>query len=77
MPVYEPTREEDMRVLELLYEAKKTNATKAAEKLGTTRSAIQGYLTRTHVRRPETAPWPCECNKPENQDGGMPERWWA
>lgn len=38
---------------------------------GMTNGAIQGLM-----RRIRSAHAPCECEKPENKDGGMPVCWW-
>ena len=38
-----------------------------------TNGQVQGIRNRA---RQATAV-PCKCRKPENRDGGMPERWWA
>jgi len=44
------------------------------ERFGITNSKLQGIRDRMRKRGPADA---CECTKPENQDGGMPRRWWA
>lgn len=68
-----PTREEDILCLNILHltENEGLSARQAAEKLGTTKSAVLGFVNRVR-----NAQEPCECTKPENKDGGMPERWW-
>lgn len=74
------TRADDLVVLELL---------DAHERLGLRGGALRNHMTRiTQERwgngrlqgalsRFRVDPEPCACVKPENQDGGMPARWWA
>lgn len=38
------------------------------------RATVIGLLYRIEQAHGKV---PCVCSKPENQDGGMPSRWWA
>ena len=69
-----PTREDD----EFLLSALDLRAHEGlgfgniAKRIGRTRSAVGGLLTRfDKAEQP-----PCQCVKPENMDGGMPRGWW-
>jgi transcriptional regulator len=70
------TRDEDIQVLEILYlrECCGWTAASVAHELGTTRNADIGHTNRIRTEHEQVA---CTCVKPENKDGGMPERWWA
>lgn len=69
-------RAQDLRDLLMLHllENEGYSAAELAPRFGTSRAAIEGFRNRTStfVRR-----MGCACEKPENRDGGMPERWWA
>jgi hypothetical protein len=69
-------RDEDIFRLEMLYalEGKNQGSTRVARDFGVTRNMVQGMRHRTSSF---SAQIPCYCEKPENQDGGMPDRWWA
>ncbi|MDG3089202.1 hypothetical protein P7F88_25400 [Vibrio hannami] len=45
----------------------------AGEAIGVSKNTIIGVRNRINA---EIALNPCLCRKPENIDGGMPERWW-
>lgn len=76
------TREDDLRLLEALYLRENLGlpydqvAPHIPTRAGTPMSprGIMGMINR--VRR-AAAMHPCLCRRPENRDGGMPERWWA
>ena len=69
-----PTKWTDEETLDILdrHERQGQTGPAIAKHYGTSKSAIMGLIHR--VRREEQ---PCKCRKPENKDGGMPERWWA
>lgn len=68
---YTATREEDLYVLNILDMYDRYSSPKIAKKLGMTKNTVLGKIYR--VRKVEQ---PCRCIKPENKDGGMPNRWW-
>lgn len=69
------SRREDECDLEIMHLVEGEGLTLAlvAERLGLTRSTVSGRVRR--VRLADDVP--DQCRKVENQDGGMPERWWA
>ncbi|MEL6467069.1 MAG: hypothetical protein AAFQ58_19075 [Pseudomonadota bacterium] len=72
-----PTRQDDEHTLRILDTAAHDGTAAAREKYDMSNSAVQGLMGRTNARRPDRDPWQCEATKPENQDGGMPRKWWA
>lgn len=70
------TRYDDEEVLHLLHlrDHDGLTAAQAAKATGRSRSSVLGIEKRVRDQ--------CQrhfdlCTKPENQDGGMPARWWA
>lgn len=68
-----PTRAEDEALLNLLYlrEFDGMGMKEIGERVGMSKNAVIGQINR--VMKDMV---PCECRKPENRDGGMPNRWW-
>lgn len=71
-----PTRQDDIALLKMLYHMDHCGMTSGeiADAMGRSRSAVMGAIHRVRV---EMAAFECCCVHPENQDGGMPARWWA
>jgi ParB-like chromosome segregation protein Spo0J len=71
----------DLLVLLTLVDVHKKTFAEAGARLGLSRSAVAGYVRRITLDTlaAEEAPLPpgeVPAQKPENLDGGMPERWW-
>lgn len=74
----------DKQMIEALemWDVQKLSASEIAQRMsGTSRSAVLGMLhrVRTDLAVSEAAPFPAgqrPAQKRENQDGGMPARWW-
>lgn len=74
MPNRAPDRAEDIRLLNIIDAKLRGDLTgpQVRERFGISNSALQGIMSRYR------ASWlPCACAKPENRDGGMPDRWWS
>ena len=73
MPPHHKTREDDMRLLNILDMKIKgqVHPVDLRKKFGLTNSALSGIMNR--YRQSEE---PCACVRPENKDGGMQDRWW-
>lgn len=70
------SRADDLELLNILdlHERQGLTAAQVAERMGGSRSSILGKVHRVRCDADAT---PCHAARPENQDGGMPERWWA
>ena len=76
------TRADDLRLLEALDLRERLGMTFAdvamrmprRDGYRMSRGGVIGILSRV-VRAHEAIP--CNCVKPDNRDGGMPERWWG
>jgi hypothetical protein len=68
------SRAEDERLLSIIDAKVKGDMTSAQirEMYGISNSALSGIMWRYR-----DAERPCACVKPENRDGGMPDRWWS
>lgn len=67
------TRESDERYLEILHLSDSgLTARQIAGRVGGTKSAIIGALNRIW-----NEPDKCACVKPENRNGGQPQKWWS
>jgi hypothetical protein len=64
--------EQYLRIMHLIDAEGQTMASVAA-RTGMTRSSVAGRVKRIR----DTYQAQDFCRKPENRDGGMPERWWA
>ncbi|OWU80445.1 hypothetical protein [Phaeobacter sp. 22II1-1F12B] len=68
----DPTREDDLRALHVIdLRTKGQLTTQLRKDMALTNSSIQGMM-----KRYRDSDLPCLCEKPENQNGGMPDRWW-
>ena len=65
----------DLELLEALYmrDVEHKTFTPIAKRFKKSRAAMIGALYRIND---DLARHPCEATKPENRDGGMPDRWW-
>lgn len=70
------TRQDDMKDLRLLHlrECEGGSLTDCMEASGRSKGSVIGFQNRI---RNEHAKCECHCTKPENKDGGMPDRGWA
>ena len=69
----DPTRDDDLRLLHVIdLRTKGQLTTQRRKDMALTNSSIQGML-----KRYRDSELPCQCKKAENQNGGMPDRWWA
>lgn len=67
------TREQDVRDLHLLDYLERFGRARAMADLGASSGRIAGMRWRCVTSRDLPR---CKCEKPENQAGGMPPRWW-
>lgn len=70
-------RQADIDALRILdcYHDEGLSVSETGEALGISRNSVAGTIWRIRIAHEEAGP--CHCRKPENQDGGMPRRWWA
>ena len=73
MPRQKVDRSEDIADLKILHCVDVLGLTYAqtAERFRCSRAKVAGFCQR--IKQIDE---PCACEKPENQDGGMPDRWW-
>lgn len=69
-----PSRQDDETFLKILHriDVLGMKYREAGAPFGKSRSAVSGMMH--HLRQQQVMA--CECEKPENKDGGMPTRWW-
>lgn len=74
MPAAQPSRADDERLLNIIDLKVKglVSGPDIRRRYGLTNSALSGIMNR--YRHSDE---PCACEKPENRDGGMPDRWWS
>lgn len=68
------TRKDDLRLLKILHLKDNEGLTnqQIASRFRVSVGSIAGQVGQV-----KSAVLPCICGKPQNMDGGMPERWWA
>lgn len=74
MPAGIPTRDDDERLLAIIDLKVKGEVSppEIRQRFDLSNSALSGIMNRYRQSF-----LPCACEKPENRDGGMPDRWWA
>ncbi|WP_026756688.1 hypothetical protein [Sediminimonas qiaohouensis] len=76
------SRSDDLELLEILdmHEARGMSMREIAKLLSARQRRLvtrNSVLGRVHRVRKDMEKHQCRATRPENRDGGMPERWWA